>query len=66
MSAGVYLQKADCETISLVQNENRPAYFAIHEIVPKLLQPNCVGGSSHCTGHLLFQCDPEKWHIVGQ
>ena len=64
---GVFLQKVsgrvDSEETSFVPNPADEACFPAEDIVRKLPQPVIAGGSRRRSGHLVFKCNLDKWHV---
>jgi len=64
---GVFLQKVpgrvDSEDTTFVPNSADEACFTEEDIVYKLPQPKSVGGSRRRSGHLVFKCKLDKWHL---
>ena len=65
---GIFLQKVPSRVDSdkeatFVPNTDHEACFTQDDIVHKLPQPRSAGGSLRRSGHLVFKCDLDKWHL---
>lgn len=65
---GIFLQKVPCradseETTFIPDPTDEVYYFPEEDIVYKLPQPKSAGGSRRRSGHLVFKCNLEKWHL---
>lgn len=64
---GIFLQKVpsrvDSEETTFVPNPDDEACFPVEDIVYKLPQPKSAGGSRRRSGHLVFKCKMDKWHL---
>jgi hypothetical protein len=65
---GIFLQKvpgrADSEETTFIPDPTDEVYyFPEEDIVYKLPQPKSAGGSRRRSGHLVFKCNLEKWHL---